>query len=277
MSQKHKNSSKWAKQQVIYAKYSEKAREQVQEQRELSKELTKKIKEFEFDDKDEGDPIDNEEEKMAANEEALVKEALSTTKASNPWMKMMSGVGGNNNKDIKNDSNNEESKLTEFSKPKAFTDENEFKKVKEQMEHEIDDDDDESEDENEIEREDIKELVNVFKDEEDDEKEEDKKMKKKSKKKEKTATTVDNLLEEEKVAEINDSKIELSKPLNINIINHNEITIDNEDENEEEEDGTLNGKLKLRKNDAKEHKFTLSEAFADDDVIEEFKFEKVTS
>ena len=43
MSLKHKNTSKWAKQQNIYAKYSDRAREQVQEQLDLSKKLSQKL------------------------------------------------------------------------------------------------------------------------------------------------------------------------------------------------------------------------------------------
>jgi U3 small nucleolar RNA-associated protein 14 len=114
MSLKHKNTSKWAKKQAIYAKYSDKAREQVQEQIQLSKELTKKVKEFEYDDED-------DDKHEATSAEAHNDAQLLKIKSTNPWTRMMGEVGL-----IKESCNEEQnpavSEPSEYSRPKSFRD-----------------------------------------------------------------------------------------------------------------------------------------------------------
>jgi len=87
MSLKHKNTSKWSKQQVIYGKFNEKAREQVHEQLDISKKLTKKIKEFEYDDSDgeteqkqQQNETENVDLKSVLNKDGLLVNNLLTKK-----------------------------------------------------------------------------------------------------------------------------------------------------------------------------------------------------
>jgi U3 small nucleolar RNA-associated protein 14 len=79
MSLKHKNTSKWAKQQKIYAQYSERSKDLVQEQLELSKKLTQRVKEFEVGEDSSGDENDATRDERAAASgavEALNKKGL---------------------------------------------------------------------------------------------------------------------------------------------------------------------------------------------------------
>ncbi len=128
MSLKHKNTSKWAKQQKIYAQYSERAKEQVQEQLEIGKQLTKRVKEYEVDGSDDEDEVD---ESQGVIGQVLSKNGLLVN---NPWIKMMSGVGGVKDSDGKDDGQVEE----EYAKPKAFVDKKEIQKAEDQIEDETD-------------------------------------------------------------------------------------------------------------------------------------------
>ena len=133
MSLKHKNTSKWAKQQKIYAQYSERAKDAVQEQLEINKQLTKRVKEFEVAESSEDENGAETEENTAINGVISKKGLL----ANNPWMKMMSGVGGvaaNANGETGQTGDNDD-----YSKPKAFTDRKELANAQ----NEIDDESDE--------------------------------------------------------------------------------------------------------------------------------------
>ena len=132
MSLKHKNTSKWAKQQKIYAQYSERAKEQVQEQLEIGRQLTKRVKECEVqgssDDEGEQEEKENGVIKQVLNKSGLL--------ANNPWMKMMSGVGG-----VKSEVNGDGvDGGKEYAKPKAFRDGKDVEKVQNEIEDDTDED-----------------------------------------------------------------------------------------------------------------------------------------
>lgn len=128
MSLKHKNTSKWAKQQKIYAQYSERAKEQVQEQLEINKQLTKKVKEFEVGNESEEENADQDSELI----NAVTKDGLLVN---NPWMRMMSGVGGVDKKEGGEANAGDDD---DYAKPVAFTDKRELAKAQEQIDEESD-------------------------------------------------------------------------------------------------------------------------------------------
>ena len=135
MSLKHRNTSKWSKQQKIYAQYSEKAKEQVQDQLELSKQLTKRVKEFEVT------PSSDEDEQEENNQDAAAIKSAINNKGllvNNPWMKMMSGVG-ELKKNKGEDDMDSEGNENDFAKPKAFTDKKELQKAQDEIDNESED------------------------------------------------------------------------------------------------------------------------------------------
>ena len=256
MSLKHKNTSKWAKAQNKYAKYSERARDQVQEQLELSKQLTKKVKKVELDDDDD---IKEEENEQIKKETLLLSQ--NGLLVNNPWMKMMRGVTGQSSEN--NDAPIEES-VSEFSKPKAFTNQSEIEQAQQRAEMEEQDEqesDDDLNDDVEIvkEKESNKRVTSIF-----SPKEKTKNSKKvklgKEAKEEKDAVESSLTISEKPNASVPEKNIEplFVQPKRVKSLKQVE---DIEDE---------------ETNNKSEHQITLSEAFADDDVIEEFKMEKVT-
>lgn len=210
MSLKHKNTSKWAKKLQVYAKYDEKARDQIQEQLDLSKKLTTKLKQFEYNDSDDEDTeakssstkADNRDQKVAVS---AVIDTLKPKMADNPWLRMMSGVGGTDGKGDENDKDGEEEewglkKLQTIRNPEA------------QVEEEIEVSD-------------------------------------------KPVETSDKNINDEKIADIQEKKadetiekVQMSSEVKINV---------------------------KRQSDDQAHRLTLMEAFADDDIVEEFKTDKV--
>jgi U3 small nucleolar RNA-associated protein 14 len=263
MSLKHKNTSKWAKAQNKYAKYSEKARDEVQEQLELSKQLTKKVKRVELEnDEDEDENEKNEQEKqLVLNQNGLL--------VNNPWMKMMKGVGQSSNETDENE--NKESRLNdEFSKPKAFNDQAEIEKAQRELA-----DDQESEDESDDsdnleiarEKESNKQVASIFKKNDTNEKTKINEKTKGKTKKVKFVKEVENQKEAPIVEKTSqEAKIVLEnniEPVFESKTVRNFKNVEDSNDNHDED------------NNNKDHQITLSEAFADDDVIEEFKMEKV--
>ncbi|CAF1054400.1 unnamed protein product [Brachionus calyciflorus] len=235
MSLKHKNTSKWAKQQAQFAKYNDKAREQVQEQLEISKNLTKKLSQFEVKE--------SSDEEQETNKKETVNLTLQTaTLDNNPWMKMMSGVTGTQTEE------NKDSNKNEYSQPKAFIDKKNKNNIdeEEELESEIESEDDLPEKEN------LKDVSNVLIESDLDEKEEkiDEEKIKKNKKAEKCVQII--VEETKKIPETKESHVEVNiKPM------RNEIK-----------------SISSIKKSSDSHQLTLSEAFADDDVVQEFKAEK---
>lgn len=133
MSLKHKNTSKWAKQQKIYAQYSERSKDLVQEQLELSKRLTQRVKEFEVGDSS-ADEDAIEKDAASGAVEALNKKGLLVN---NPWMKMMSGVGGV--KAGEENGSQGEGSDEEYSKPKAYSDKREIQNAQMELDEASDD------------------------------------------------------------------------------------------------------------------------------------------
>ena len=151
MSLKHKNTSKWAKQQSIYAKFSDRSREQVQEQLELSKKLTQKVKIIKANDDDEEEEEEakrKREDKASLIDNSNILNGLGIDQNDNPWLKMMSGIGITKKKkkktmnDGNDDDDDEEEVKSEYKKPGAFVDKAEIEAAKKQLEEE-----EESEDE----------------------------------------------------------------------------------------------------------------------------------
>lgn len=275
MSLKHKNTSKWAKQQTIYAKYSDKARDQVQEQLDISKKLTQKLKQFEYNNEDEED---NEAEQKSSVSANLLNQ--NGVLVNNPWMKMMGDVGV-----VKNGSKDEAKGAAEndgeYSKPKAFVDKGEIEKA------EMDADDSEESDNEDYlngeleEKKNIKDVIDIFKNgdkDEESDKEEEVVVK------EEEEVKVDTNVEIEKPKKKKSKKEEKSKPeeslkvekkeeKNIKPISNEQFVDKNlESATSKSSDGNKPNNKKMNE---KQHQLTLSEAFADDDVIEEFKMEKV--
>ena len=263
MSLKHKNTSKWAKAQNKYAKYSEKARDEVQEQLELSKQLTKKVKRVELEnDEDEDENEKNEQEKqLVLNQNGLL--------VNNPWMKMMKGVGQSSNETDEN--GDKESRLNdEFSKPKAFNDQAEIEKAQRELadDQESDDESDDSDNlEISREKESNKQVASIFKKNDANGKSKISEKTKGKTKKVKFVKEVDSQQEAPIVEKTSkESKIVLEnniEPVFESKTARNFKNVEDTNDNHDED------------NSSKDHQITLSEAFADDDVIEEFKMEKV--
>jgi hypothetical protein len=271
MSLKHKNTSKWSKAQNRYAKYSDRAREQVQEQLEISKQLTKKVKLLQKNhDSD-------EEQKIAMNSENQQEKAINLGELltnsnglleNNPWMKMLGDINLNkstkSNGEISN--NDESSKIQDYSRPKAFIDKIEIQKA--QNELNLEDDKDEDYSDNELNgKSKHPDIIDIFKN--NLEKEDENMVKYKRKKNE-------TVIDEKKTKKV--EKVELMEIKDQ--ITNDEVKISNEKkkENNISPIDSINFKevnLSTKKTDAEKHQITLSEAFADDDVIEEFKAEKV--
>lgn len=272
MSLKHKNTSKWAKQKTIYGKFNETARQQVQDQLEIAKNLTKKLKQFEVNSREEED-----EPEANKNEETPAINIQSGLLENNPWMKMMSGVGGQST-----DTNNDAAPDNDYSQPKAFKNGIEIKKAEEDFE----DSEDDSDDEHIIDKSTIEDVIGVFKDDEECHSEneneneaekpkevvvEEEKIEKKIKKSKITETIKNDVGKdiEQKNVETKPSETNI-KPITQDIEFNKvetdlEIDVDNKKSNNRQ----------LSNHHNKQHQITLSEAFADDDVIEEFKSEKV--
>jgi U3 small nucleolar RNA-associated protein 14 len=296
MSLKHKNTSKWAKKQAVYAKYNEKVRDELQEQIQISKDLTKKIKQFEYADDDDEEDSQQKEKKSDLNPFAEQQEFATENGSfsSNPWMKMMSGVGGPNQIPNSQEETNE-NKSDEFSRPKAFIDKKEFENRKN-----IQSDEDEEDHDEDLIQKDVSEVVEILKDDEDEDENEEKeqdektkedqmeKLKEKkiresgAKKKVKKVSFESNLEEENKVKPVTSANSSMQstttsfnkKETNIQLITSNSlITSDTHEAEESNENKRRTNKRNAK--EEKEHQLTLSEAFADDDVIDQFKAEKV--
>lgn len=245
MSLKHKNTSKWAKKQQTYAKYDDKAREQVQEQLELSKKLTKKLKQFEVgSDSDEEAGVNGDSTARDALEQqrtaavAAAIEKIKPTLVDNPWMKMMSGVGGTAPQNGENQKN-----------ANGEDDEFQIKNLKPLRNEEM--------------------LTN----------EDDEEIEKNEKSSKKRKENGHGQVKEKKneVADAVAPKTEKSS--------EEKPSFRHQDDSEDEPESFKTTDAASSKNSAKsryekkrdenEHRLTLMEAFADDDIVEEFKTEKV--
>jgi len=251
MSLKHKNTSKWSKQQVIYGKFNEKAREQVHEQLDISKKLTKKIKEFEYDDSD-GETEQKQQQNETENvdlKSVLNKDGLLVN---NPWIKMMSGVGGISNN---NNSKIDEQDENDYSKPKAFVNEKEIKNAQNELDDE--EEDNASDNNDDLDKSDLKEISKAFNNNDDTDEEEEQQ------------TVVEKKQIEKVVKKVSKNKIESERLIetekNLKPIVSKNISLDNKSNLEQVS----------KKSDNKKHLMTLTDAFADDDVIDEFRQEKV--
>ena len=279
MSLKHKNTSKWAKRQTIYGKYNEKAREEIQQQLDLAKQLTKKLNQNQ-NEVVKSDEEEKEDIKMKDSVDArklLADESLSK----NPWISFVNFVdegekeATNENKDLKE----------EFSRPKAFVDEKEIENAKRTLEEQSDSDDDEFElqvdrGENLLKIEDSEEEEEAEPKQDEIQVKESKSAKKvkktkKTKSKKKKAQNDELAIEqmqEEDVQDLAQSQDEKSKD-----IDPSKMLIakfDNDEEIDEDENDVVTKGNRLTKDD--KHRITLSEAFEDDDVVQEFRMEKVT-
>jgi len=290
MSLKHKNTSKWAKKQAVYAKYNEKVRDELQEQIQISKDLTKKIKQFEYADDDDDDAGNGDAQQNKNDSNLFAGQLENGSFSSNPWMKMMSGVGG---LDHIRDSQDEKKKEDEFSRPKAFTDKKELENAKNAQSDEDEDDHDE-----ELIQKDVSEVVGILNDDEEEDTQkqetktrEDQSEKRKPKKKSESTTnknlkkvSFENEEEKEENTEAKEVKLtattksltpsNVKKETNIELITSNSITALDTDETEESNEHRKRTNKRNAKEE-REHQLTLSEAFADDDVIDQFKAEKV--
>ena len=268
MSLKHKNTSKWSKQQAIYAKYSDRAREQVQEQLELSKQLTQRVKEFEV--------ADSEDENIQSNntEEAAINNALNKNGllVNNPWMKMMSGVGESKEQA---DASAAQTEGGDYSRPGAFVDHNELKTAQQKMNDLADDDDSEFGDDL-IDKSELTDVVNILKD--NDEDEEDEKKPDDSISKVKLPVQFESNKQPKKKPKLEHKEKEIEKPIEPVQVKENNIKLPKvATELDKPKTETAESKKAVSNNREKglQHNLTISEAFADDDVIEEFRAEKV--
>jgi U3 small nucleolar RNA-associated protein 14 len=277
MSLKHKNTSKWARAQSKYAKYSDRAREQVQEQLEISKQLTKKVKQLQ--------PEHDSDEEESRNETANVDSQANpfdlgafTNKnlllVDNPWMRMMGDVGVSIKAKQDPKAAQLEQMKEEYSKPQAFVDQKERDKAQKDLDEQSEDDQDDQDylDDGDDDG-DKANIVNILKngdEEEEDEKEEipekvEKVLVTKTKKKTNKIEPVEQKETKQIVADLVPekaaAKVETNNIMPLSAVAHNFDSIE------------------LNQNERKKnssHQITLSEAFADDDVIEEFKMEKVS-
>lgn len=255
MSLKHKNTSKWSKQQALYAKYNDKARDQVQEQLEISKKLTQRVKEFEYDDSDVEKDDKKTNDDSSSNVNLVLKDGLLVN---NPWIKMMSGVGG-----LGVDKSNEKEEnidKEDYSKPKAFLNKREIENAQNELEDESDDDDVEID---QIDKSEVKNLAKTFTNESDDDEEivhvKEQSIVVQNNAEEEIKTPVEELNTKEP-HESNDLVEKNLKPVvkNISLENKSKLEVVNK-----------------KKANEQEHFMSLNDAFADDDVIEEFRLEKV--
>ena len=283
MSLKHKNTSKWAKKQNSYAKYNDKARELVHEQLDLSKQLTKKlnpIQNMDSDDDDEAAMEKNEKASTDKNEQSLSRLNLPNgLLANNPWMKMISGlekIAVNDERKNKEDNIDERS---EYTQPKAFSNTKEIATATADL-HESDDDIEDDEDDI-IDRSNLADVKALFEDGDGSENEHQTPDQKKAVKNS-ISNKKANKNETNKQVKVTTSLIETvesvkeTKAIEKNIkplMDNNKISfykIDHLEVGEMPKES--NDEAKKNKNS---HRITLSEAFADDDVIEEFRAEKV--
>jgi U3 small nucleolar RNA-associated protein 14 len=282
MSLKHKNTSKWAKEKSIYAKYNLKARDEVKEQLEISKELTKKLQNRPLNGQDDSD---NDKEVVKAQNGAPVQNVqIKLEKSSkNPWISFLPTVTV--------DENNEKQEATAeiYKKPEAFVNKEEIEKAQ----NEIDDEDDEDESDGEDFVRPPRELLKSDNDSESEDEEsqngENSKIKEPESKVFKQKNSTAKEPKPKKVKKDEDQKQATEKPADSQVktdIDPNRILLVNEDDagsgDDDDDicDGDLenqskNNSLVVSTNKNEIHRLTLSEAFADDDVIEEFKVDKV--
>lgn len=292
MSLKHKNTSKWSKAQNRYAKYSDRAREQVQEQLEISKQLTKKLKPMQKDQDSDEEPNNNVKNANQTDKDINLGELLTNSNGlleNNPWMRMMGDVGL-----IKstNDLNKDDSLLSQdYSRPKAFTDKRELQKAQDELNGE---DEEFTDDEFTYESK-HGDLIKIFAKNQEDKEEEDKDGEDKEEEKEQKEENLDEKEEKQNIkirfpskgkTKIKESTQE-QRDAKVSLFIENDTTANNEIKSNNElkkieknitpiESSNLKDvNLSIKKNNSEKHQITLSEAFADDDVIEEFKAEKV--
>jgi hypothetical protein len=208
----------------------------------------------------------------------------------NPWMKMMGNMAkvAANGKS-KTDEDEDEENTDEYAKPKAYTNKIELYKAKvelEKAENEEDDGDDDEDYTTRIDRSNIQDVKVMFEDNDDSDGEEESKPKpdkvvekiaaKPGKRETQKQQKEQAKLESPPLA-FQETKTEKAVNNNIKpLYDNNKITfnkIDHLDQGDQQQNGT-GVKLNLKANN---HQISLSEAFADDDVIEEFRAEKVCS
>lgn len=266
MSLRHKKTSQWSKRQQIYAKYNDKVRDEISEQLEISKQLTKKIKELDENKVNSDEEIEENRETSEINTGLTLN--IEQTETKNPWISFI--PVNERPKSNKNDTTETVGDVV-YEKPKAFVDQDEIDQAKDAIEGE-----DSEEDENTMYLKKVREeRINLESSESEDEAE----------KQNDTETSLKTVTQDEpnSVQEtitdkiIEESSHELSKPTESvqKSIDPNKILIakiDDDDEQEEVEEDMSNLKRKF-KNQIK-HRLTLSEAFEDDDIVQEFKEEK---
>jgi U3 small nucleolar RNA-associated protein 14 len=290
MSLKHKGTTKWAKKQAQYAKYNDKARELMQEQLDLSKQLTKKVKPLQTanEDDDDDDQVEQNREYQRTSSQNPFESQINIENAllaNNPWMKMMSGLEKihklNNGKSSENEN---DEKYEEFAQPKAYVNKRELQKAQADLEKLEDDENDSDNDDHMVDRSQIQDLRDLFdknndndSDLENQEKEKtvESVTEKKNKKNFQKAQAKMNHLEKENQDEINETEEVKPKEKNIKpLSDNNSIKFNKLSDLDQSSGGTSQAKDSYSSNNKKSHQLTLSEAFADDDVIEEFRAEK---
>ena len=278
MSLKHKNTSKWAKAQNKYAKYSDRAREQVQEQLELSKQLTRKLaKQVEEEDDNETQTNTSQQQQEGAQQRVGVTAV--NVLANNPWMKMMGNVGRvDANGQIEGEDEAEEEASEHFAKPAAFVDTKELEKARRDLSKAEADDDDDDEDEliDSHERHENATMAELFRDDDEEgggnQQEKVAAVAAQSAKEEADSKDEEKEVEEEKEDEDEEEEEEsdVQAAKQTKEVNIEPIKLDKQ---QEEEKATSRKSAGPR---SRLNQLTLSEAFADDDVVEEFQAEKVS-
>lgn len=248
---------------------------------ELSRQLTKKLSAK----KPENDSDDDENEKQAADSTNNISSQninLKLEKSSkNPWISFVPTIDNSQMQNIKNKQNYEQ-----YVKPKAFVDKNEIEAAQKAIEQD-DENDSDSGDNFEIIRSADNNRPEKELDESDSENEGEKKDENKSKNNNLIEKTT--VLASEKYSNKPESVVD--KPSDKKLKEHIDISkvliADNDEIKEVEDeicdnDNEISGDKKtrlLKKAAGKQnelHRLTLSEAFADDDVVAEFKMEKVS-
>jgi len=202
----------------------------------------------------------------------------------NPWMKMMSGVGGGSTNSNANGAEDEDEDEAEYSKPKAFAD----KRAIQSAQIELDEASDDQSEDDAIDRSGLKDVVDIIKgheDEEDDVEEEKPEAEKELiESKEKVSDDFKDSNENKKrkskrpkkLVGVEKVTVEEVSETNIQVLPMAVAQVVLVDEGESKAKVRNPAVQNNRERNAAAHSLTISEAFADDDVLEEFRAEKVS-
>lgn len=277
MSLKHKNTSQWAKKQSRYAKYNDQARELVQNQLDISKKLTKKVQLNVNNEPSEDE--EDDKSKQGNNVDPFSNMNLKNTAlANNPWMKMMSGLEDKLVTEKNTSKESDEKNGDDFSRPKAFVNKKEIEKANMKDSDGDDDDDDDLDDL--IDRSAISDVKGLFEkeDSDDDAGHEQPKTTSETKSTKKIKHKAVNQVEKEVISPESTEKDKINGQTDIkkSDVNIRPLSNDNDISAFNRLDPLDLGTAPKSSSAKSDHQMTLSEAFADDDVVEEFRNEKVS-